>query len=712
MEAARAVTSRHTLETNWRSESPLVQAFNELFQRKLPFLYDEIGYEAVKASWRADASPMTIEGKREKPMVVWNLPEDDAVSKTRHLEVASRAVVSEILRLLHADTRIGERRLVPGDIAILVQTWRQGHVVKQLLAEWGVPAIMNAVASVFDTMEAGELYRCLKAIAQPGDEGVIRGALSTSLLGVPPEEIFRFNNEDELREFWQFRFRELNRLWEQRGFMVMFTRFMKENDLASRTVAHPEGERRLTNILHIMELLHRRSAESGSGMHHLLRWFGERLTEINKRNEEYEQRLESDANALSIVTIHRSKGLQYPVLFCPFLHEEAKPRDDDTFIYHEQQKEILQIGKDNPEGLEIARGESLAEQLRLFYVAVTRAEHRCYLLRVNMKHGENCASHYFLHDAPGRLASSEVISLEEIPAPPAAGYQPSEEDAGHLQCRNFTGKFNNTWKITSFSALTAERHGEDHGRSTEAQDRDPFSEEKAEETVELKGIHAFAKGPRAGTALHQIFEEIDFTEGDHREKINEILTAYSLQGEDAGEVPVIDEMVRNVLSASLPGRENFSLREITMENRLTEMEFYFPLKSIEGSEFAFIDEGLTVNPSEGFIRGFIDSIVCHGGRYYIIDWKSNFLGGDESCYGEAALAAAMRDHRYTLQYLLYTVALDRFLAARIEGYSYDEYFGGVFYVFLRGVQEGTSRGIFFARPGLDEIQKLSDMLCR
>ncbi len=717
MAASRSVEARHTLDTNWRSETPLVEAFNELFDRDLPFLYDEIAYEAVKAGPRADARPLTIDGEKRKPLVIWDCPDDEDYSKERHMVEASRAVAAEAVNLLSADTRIGDRPLVPGDMAVLVQNWRQGEAVRRELASHGVPAIMSAVASVFDSGEAVELYRCLRAVAEPGDEGIVKGALITSLIGKGPEEVLLFNRDDSARESWQYHFRELNRLWNQRGFMYAFSRFMKENDIAPRLVAGPEGERRLTNVLHVMELLHRQSMESGTGPHHLVRWFSERLQEDAITGDEYELRLESDANAVTIVTIHRSKGLQYPVVFCPFLYNEAKPREKDRFIYHEnekgKEKEILQLGEDNPEGYEAACRETMAEQLRLFYVAVTRAEHRCYLMRATMKRYSEYASHYFLNDAPERFHGSRFIELAGLPGFPAEGYRHHRKEEMPLQCREFSGTTTSTWRVTSFSSLTAESHGgtnhESEGRG-EVRDRDPFGFDHTTEDIEPAGIHAFPKGPRAGTALHAIFEEIDFTEAMYDEKISEVLQRYSLAGEDDENIPVVAEMVRNVLAAALPGIEPFSLREVSLEARLTEMEFFFPLAPLLGTEFSFFDESLTVNPVEGFIRGFIDSVVCHGGRYYIIDWKSNWLGVDASFYDGESLEGAMREHRYTLQYLLYTVALDRFLASRLKDYSYEKNFGGIFYVFLRGVQEGTARGIFAARPEQDEIMKLKQLL--
>jgi len=707
MKACHDVTSRHTLETNWRSETPLVEALNELFDRPEPFLFKEIGYDEVKPGTRADREPLTINGSKEKPMVLWDLGDDEEYSGSRIVETAVRAVTSEVVELLSGKARLGDRPLVPGDIAILVQEWHQGRSMKEALTAAGVPAIMTAVASVFKAEEARELYRCLSAIAEPGREGTLRGAMATSLLGVTHEGIYAFNNDEAIREEWQSSFRELHRLWEQKGFMIMFTRFMEHYRIAPRVVAGPEGERRLTNILHIMELLHRRSAERGSAMHHLLGWYAERLGEERGRSEEYEQRLESDADALSIITVHRSKGLQYPVVFCPFLHRDAKAGGNDSFIYHDDDHEIIQVGGGSPEGLEAAQNEMMAEQLRLFYVAVTRAQNRCYLLRAMMKNPERRGSHYFLQDAPERFAASQVISIENVPGPAAGSYRNNEENRQAPGCRDFSSTITKTWKVTSFSSLTAESHN----RESEAKDHDRAFFPEPEEQPELLGVHSFPKGPRAGTALHQVFEEIDFTETDHRTKIQEILRSWSLEGEDDRHVSIIEEMTAAVLGAQLPGVESFALKDISLEDRLTEMEFFFSLAHISGDEFDFIDDNLTVHETEGYIRGFIDSVVRYGGRYYIIDWKSNFLGSDTSAYHDEALAAAMTGHRYTLQYLLYTVALHRFLGERLPGYDYEKHFGGAFYVFLRGVKEGTSQGIFSHRPTAEEVKRLEGLLC-
>jgi exodeoxyribonuclease V beta subunit len=324
-----------------------------------------------------------------------------------------------------------------------------------VLESYNIPAIMSGADSVFSTREARDLFFFLKAAMEPSAETAVRGALITGMMGFTPADIHRYNSDESLRESWMERFRQYNRLWERDGFTIMMSAAARDNGIRERLVSMTEGERRLTNFTHLIELLHKRSAEGPSGIHDLMRWFDERISlsgsEIN--SEEYEQRLESDESAVTIVTIHRSKGLQYPIVFCPFLWGQAKLRDKGAFSYHSGPAEILSIGTGGEEAMASALRELLAEKLRLFYVSVTRAEHRCYLAWGNFQHCEDSSAWYFLGDMESRLGGSEVISIE---APPKPG-QPlkrARDRLGELDAAHFTGLLSRDFRISSFSSMT------------------------------------------------------------------------------------------------------------------------------------------------------------------------------------------------------------------------------------------------------------------
>jgi len=707
IEASGKIARKHTLKINWRSEARLVQAFNELFARENPFVFKGIGYEDVEAAGKADESPLLIDGERRPPMVIWNYPSEQPLSKGAAQPMIIEGVVAEMQHLLSGGAVLGGNRVRPGHIAILVQKWYEARDLKLALDAAGIPAIMSGVAGVFASGEARDLMLVLRAVAEPSNDSSMRGALVTNLMGYAPPYLENFNRDDLLREEWLQRFREYHRLWEKKGFIYMISSLFSDNGIKTGLMAATDGERRLTNLFHLVELLHRQSIHGVTGIHDLVKWFMERISDEKTRSEEYEQRLESDENAVRIVTVHRSKGLQYPIVFCPFLWDTADLRDESAFTYHDGTKEYLAVGIDDAAAVEAAGRESLGEKLRLFYVAVTRAQHRCYLAWGNFNKTGGSAAWYLLNDMEERLGRSKVISIEEAPLMGASRYERSLPDTEYA-CRSFSGAITRRWKISSFSALAG-------GHSyAGVEDRDGLAGETMEKAtaaaVSPEKTAVLPGGARTGTALHRIFELIDFTAPDLEAVIPAVLAEYDLLGEKGDAVEAARGMVERVLAVQLGEGDSFTLSMVSWEDRLTELEFFFPIGHLSPDSLQCIDDGIRIDEVEGFLHGFIDCIFRVGERYYIIDWKSNYLGDSPEDYGEEKLGEAMKKHRYDLQYHIYTVALHRYLSLTLGNYSYEKNFGGVYYIFLRGAAPGTRFGIFYDRPGREKVEKIMTMM--
>jgi exodeoxyribonuclease V beta subunit len=331
-----------------------------------------------------------------------------------------------------------------------------------------------------------------------------------------------------------------------------------------------------------------------------------------------------------------------------------------------------------------------------------------------------------------RTGHARILDIpQDQPEPLVRPPLSSEEPAARV----FPGTIDLTWGIASYTSFI---HGLHKGSGTA--DRDTLwqgmrngSEEKGERA---KDIFSFPRGARAGILLHEVFEKIDFTADDEviRAVVEETLAG---QGFDVAWNHVVTGMVRRVLTVDLGGT---SLEQVTKTERLIELEFMSPLNQLtpsileqaisncmpsikvpsplagegqgEGARIPANTPRFTFDPVKGFLRGFIDLVFMHEGRYYLIDWKSNHLGGNVEDYGQDALLKSMISDNYILQYHLYTVALHQYLRHRLEGYSYDDHFGGVFYVYLRGVDpaRGPEYGIFRARPDEEDLVKLSEVL--
>jgi exodeoxyribonuclease V beta subunit len=748
MDAAKATKEQHTLLQNWRSEPTLINAVNTIFSaNKLPFLFDQIRFNPVQAASK-ERSVLTENGEHTSPMKLWFTPRKDAgkpINKTDAWEMLPEAVASEISRLLRQGSqgklKIGERQVQPRDIAVLVRANRQAKLMQRALTRRGIPSVLCSAGNLFESEEAAELLRVLSAVAEPGHEALLRGALATDLVGVCGDELARLAGDETGWELVLEEFRAYHETWLEKGCMAMALQLMDRRKVRERLLSAPMGERRLTNVLHAFEAIHQAQMQGNLGMEGVIAWLTCRILEEPKR-EEHEIRLETDEAAVQLVTIHKSKGLEYPIVFLPFCWAEYGDKEQ-TALYHDAKsgRVVLDIGSpDLADHKALARRECLAESLRLLYVALTRGKHRTYLLWGAFKDAGDSALHYLLHPnaRPARgqvalndeaivcelatLAAASAGSIEVLRMPPADRelYEPPKSDLSDLQPKPFKGSVAKDWRVTSFTSLATRQHHE-----AELPDHDHVSPEDLEKVhpVEPAGIFAFPRGAKAGTFLHKVFEDLDFTAPPEalQELVTDLLDRHSFAPEWRS---AVCDMVHNVLQAPL-GPEQLRLAEVGMERRLTELEFFFPLAAISSDrlrdavstfsndsfpvDMAALFNRLSFVPVQGMLRGFMDLVIEHGGRYYILDWKSNHLGNHVADYDEPGMRREMENNLYPLQYLLYTVALDNYLRLRVPDYDYDRHFGGIFYIFLRGV-DGSGNGIFSDRPPKAFIGQLSNLL--
>jgi len=746
MGAARATEKRHTLLQNWRSEESLIRGVNTLFAgHDTPFLFEEIPFSPVEPAPHQLSLLTGDDGDQSPPLKLWFTPRREPgkpINKGDAGELLPEAVASEIGRLLRqgdaGSLKIGERRVLPGDIAVLVRANRQAKQMQRALTRRGIPSVLCSAGNLFEAEEAGELLTVLSAVAEPGHEALLRGALATDLCGATGNELARLMEDERDWEAVLDEFRAYHELWAAAGCLAMMLRFLERRQVRERLLSGPLGERRLTNVLHLVETIHQAQVQGRLGMEGVLSWLSCRIAEEPKR-EEHEIRLETDEAAVQIVTIHKSKGLEYPIVFLPFCWTEYGGKDRTALFHGEDGKVVLDIGSDRlDDNLELARRENLAESLRLLYVALTRGKHRTYLSWGAFKDAGDGALSYLLHPSArgskGQVTLSDEAMLEQLhelaarsqgaievqlmPEPDLEPYHPPVQPAAGFDCRHFAGLIPNEWRVTSFTSLATQHHG-----PGELPDRDEGSgREPVDATGEPTGIFAFPKGAKAGIFLHEIFEKLDFT---RLETLGELVTEQlDKHGFDSQWHGAVCAMVRSVLTSPL-GREGFSLSQVAPERRLSELEFFFPLARVTSErlgeavarctgltfpvDLAGLFGKLSFTPVEGMLRGFMDLVIEKGGRYYILDWKSNHLGNHCGAYNMAGMRREMEHSSYPLQYLLYTVALDHYLRLRVPGYRYEEHFGGIFYIFLRGV-DGTGNGVFVDLPPQRLVEELSEAL--
>ncbi|WP_421187183.1 exodeoxyribonuclease V subunit beta [Aeromonas enteropelogenes] len=746
IQARRNVSAHYTLGRNWRSSGALVAAVNGLFERaKDPFIYEaDIPFLPVEAQGKSKA--LLLEGETAPVLHCWQLTGQPIFNRGDYQSKMARATAAEIHRLLtlarEGKALIGSEPVKAGDIAVLVRTGAEGKLVQQELARLAIASVyLSNRESVLEQVEAREILLILHACQNPSEERSLRAALATGLFDLDAKALDELASDERAWESAVQEFMEYRKVWHRRGVLAMLRALLHRRNLASSLLASPYGERRLTNFLHLGELLQQVSSEL-DGEYALLRWLGEAVNRQSDQDAEQILRLESERKLVQIVTIHKSKGLEYPLVFLPFI---CSHRSADTPLYHEADaagnRTILDL-TGAEDSLAEADKERLAEDLRLLYVALTRGVYATWLGLAPVRSGNGKSEKTDLHqtaigyllqkgeegdaatlatalsalaqDLPGVVVGEPSLTR---PAPLPA----EEEQLGEPQVRRFGGTLERDWWISSYSGLAAQGHGHSKGVLANPGFDDEVATEAAalaaEEPVQAPqpSIFTFPKGARPGTLLHSLFETIDFQSAGGEPLAQHIATLLAQEGFDESWAQVLQQQVEAVLDTPLETGfgEPVRLRDLTPERKQVELEFFLPMGRVTAPALTALcqqhdplsrgNKPLSFATVQGMLKGFIDLVFEWQGRWYLLDYKSNHLGMSPADYSRPALEQAMVEHRYDLQYQLYSLALHRLLALRLPGYDFDQHFGGVFYLFLRGMPQG---GIFHTRPTRELVLEL------
>lgn len=741
MKARSEVVAHYTLDTNWRSAPGMVESVNALFSRmETAFMFNEIPFLPVKSAPKNASLRFEVSGAVQPAITFWLL-EGEGYGVADYQAAMAQHCAAQIRDWLSAGAR-GEALLWKGeqanpvkasDITVLVRSRQEAALIRDALTLLDIPSVyLSNRDSVFDTLEAQEMLWLLQAVLAPERENTLRSALASSMLGLNARDIDELNHDENAWDAVVEEFAHYRKRWQKRGVMAMLRELMTRRQLAENMLASSGGERRLTDILHISELLQEAGTQLESE-HALVRWLAQQIADPNSNASSQQMRLESDKHLVQIVTIHKSKGLEYPLVWLPFI---ANYRVQDQAYYHDRETfdAVLDLSKAET-SVELAEAERLAEDLRLLYVALTRSVWHCSLgvAPVFRRRGEKTGESDFHLSALGRLIQrgepkdaaglrlcieslcGDDIALHIPSLPDNSRWEMAQEPATDLNARQITRVLADDWRVTSYSGL------QQHGQSI-AQDLMPKLD------VDAAGVgdvpveptltpHQFPRGASPGTFLHSLFEELDFTQPVSGEWVLKMLQS---GGYDAHWQPVLTGWINAILQAPLT-TQGFSLRQLTARNKQVEMEFYLPVAGPLKADaldalirqYDPLSAGcppLNFRQVQGMLKGFIDLVFRHEGRYYLLDYKSNWLGENSEAYTQQAMAAAMQMHRYDLQYQLYTLALHRYLRHRIADYRYDDHFGGVIYLFLRGVDAADPRsGIFSTRPDAELINKMDNL---
>lgn len=783
--------SHYALGTNFRSTEAVVQAVNTLFLRaeqgpQGAFRFrsneaDPVPFVPVQAKGRR--AHLQIDGQLAPALTLWSqTPEDgEAVGigtyRAQQAEVAASEVVRWLTGAAQGRTGFVEegeplKPLRPADIAVLVRSRAEAQAIHNALSARGLRSVyLSDRESVFGTPEAADLQHWLRACAEPADEALLRTALATRTLGLPLGELHRLREDEDAWEQVALRFRELHALWQRRGVLPMLHQLLHDFELPARWLAQTEGgERRLTNVLHIAEWLQRRAVEL-DGEHALLRAFAERLAD--PEGEEDVLRLESDAALIQVVTIHKSKGLEYPLVLLPFIAawRESRRQSGRALDFHDEQLDapVIELdGKDSEAAARAAEAQ-LAEDMRLLYVALTRARHGLWLGVAPLCSGASKAialergalGQVLSPTTPLRsragyeaalqalAAECPAIAVQHAPTPEATRWQAPPAPATGV-ARRPQRRGHAPWWIASYSALVQTLEPAAAGLPPPETDADAPEPEDAQQARALEdgaapplpdaaaelrpvqaapaadSVHAFPKGAEPGSFLHgllewcaqQGFAQVAQAGAAPQQALRDLIARRcQVRGWQAWIEPLCDWLPR-WLTLALPLQGAAPACLATLAHYQSEMEFWLPVPGVSAAQIDALAHAhclpgqprpaLAATQMAGMLKGFIDLVFEHEGRWWVADFKSNWLGPDAAAYDAAALQQALLVHRYDVQYLLYVFALHRLLATRLPDYDYEQHVGGAIYFFLRGADSPT-HGVFATKPPRALIEALDEL---
>jgi len=696
---AKSECSYHyTLTTNWRSTPLMVEAVNTIFtMRDDPFQLTGLDFNKVSAG--------KSEEWRSPPLLWWELAPQDG-GKPWNIEYSEplirNNIVSEIVSLLNGEGVKAQ------DIAILVDTNWHANEYKDALALADVPSITNTKSSVFQSREAKELWRVMVALEQPRDLRLAKQALSVSWFGLDGESLVNSKSWDLVLERWLTIAHDLSLRWQNSSFIAVLYDLLQEYAVVDKLSIHLDAERRITNIMQLLELMQQEVLEQHLSIKQTVSFLALKITDSSANRaggESDELRLERDAEAVQIVTMHSSKGLQYKIVFCPFLWKHKLNRDKVVKV-HSAAGTLIDLGSDLlDERKKKAQIELDLEALRIAYVAVTRAESRCYLVV-----GDGLKD--FHKSALGKLLNGQALPVGEpfqhkyLKVATSAVLHTSNDDKKEFIPVIFArNEVDVSYRMTSFSGL----------------DRDRVAGVVSKQSI-IKEKALLPKGAHFGNLIHDLLENIPFSElaiSLNRELLKRKCQQYGVSLEDREDH--LEELLIKVVTTPLSNLDNpadldFTLSGTDPERTLKEMSFFYSIDSVDLEELnrlLLAESDIPFQPIQastisGYLNGFIDLVCEHNGRFFIMDYKSNFLGNSYTDYGEEAIFEAMREHNYGLQFTIYSMALHQYLLNRDPDYSYEDNFGGVKYLFVRGMDgESCDNGIFNYRASeelLNQVQ--------
>ena len=756
LKAAKEANERFNLGINYRSSQPLVEGVNRLFDFKNdPFIYENIEFLNVGAAKKNLVFQLN---NQPEPAFRFYINDKDESTQQDYAKACATSIqqwlksAAENPVVFPNESKAENQTLRAENIAVLVRGYTEADLVKKELQALGIASVyLSDRGNVFESNTAKELALILQACLSVTERPILN-AIATALFGLNAAEIHQIHHDEIQWQRWAEKFAEYQQIWQRQGVLPMLHHLLLAENITEKLLSRPDGERKLTDLLHLAEILQQAAALNESEAA-LLRWFEKQIQDNGR--QEAQIRLESERQLVKIVTIHKSKGLEYDLVWLPFLGNEAKDptksgKQKKLFNLYYDSDEEKTLWDMQDQHLDKLTEEVFAEELRLLYVALTRAKYQmAFVLPKAFDKKWNALLYVLTQGEIGRkldlpnnwdtqpllekfkqlLPNDVAIELTDVlQASEPLTLNVSQEN---LSAEIFQGEIEQDWRVTSFSGIEQTHQRKAYLNESAVKKSLIFDDAKDyDASISIENITEnltaldhnndemvldFPRGTQIGTLLHRYFEKVPFAQLAEKENIEKLCQDLNLAEE---QFVAVQQWFKQILSTPILPNDDFTLAQINEKQCLKELAFYLNITShfdVAGFNRALAtlhhlpSEPLQFDDIQGMVRGTMDLVFCHQGKYYLLDYKSNFLGETLKDYDQAALKKAMLEHHYDWQYLLYVVALHRYLKTRLPHYDYNRDFGGVVYAFLRGMNGSPQSGIFFDKPDWQLIQQLEEL---
>ncbi|QCI17260.1 exodeoxyribonuclease V subunit beta [Buchnera aphidicola (Aphis helianthi)] len=735
--AKSKIKKYYYLNNNWRSSKNICKAINYLFLRnKNPFLFKDIPFIKISSSFNNQNIQFKIKG-RIQTAISFFFKKKEKIYIKDYQEWISKQCANEICYwlicakkgeaiLINKDK---ERILKTNDIVILVRNKNEANIIQNSLEKVNIQSIYSSSnQNIFKTTDAFELLIILQTILQPTNIKLLKQSIFTHIFY---NILLQGKKQNKIKQSYFIikKLYEYREIWKNVGIFYTIKTIVLDYQKYSNDLNKTQYYQKNINFLHIAELLEKQSEYLYQDSS-LIRWFENKILEKQNILEDEHIRYFKQSNAIKIITIHKSKGLEYPIVWIPFA---ATYKKSNVYLYHDKKtfKMFLDLNQ-NKETEKIADEERLAEDLRFLYVAITRSIFHCSIGMgdiINKKHQKTNNNH---KSALGYIIQRGCYMnynnlLNELSLLNAKSYIKVKYDTMNIKLpytkqdvyllsppQYIIKKIQNCFQITSFTKLKKE-----HVSLNKSQDNYNINNILDYKSIYKKQIifENFPRGEKTGILMHYILNKINFIEKLNINFFYKVLKQYEFSEKWA---PILMSWVNNIINVKLKNI-NVNLSMLKQNQYIKEMKFFLPIqKTLNSIDFNHIIQSLdpissltskiSFNPITGILTGSIDLVFIWNERYYIIDYKSNYLGDNQNLYSLKNIKKEIIKNRYDLQYQIYTVALHQYLTKKLKKYKYKNNFGGVFYMFLRGINKiNENNSIFYTIPDYLLIKKLINL---